>query len=88
MGAEALPTTPLEEATDRIAEGVLMELKADAEAARERMAIDNFIFVYIVINYESMGEEAVCGWHFSKSSLNLMTRSRLNFDFGDETRAI
>jgi len=42
MGAKALPTTPLE-ATDRVADGVLMEVKALAVAAREMMAMDSFL---------------------------------------------
>ena len=45
MGDNELPTIP-EEATDRVAEGVLIEVKAEAVAARDRMAMDNFIFVY------------------------------------------
>ena len=43
MGAKA-PTTPLE-ATDRVAEGELIEVKAEAVAARDKMAIDSFIVI-------------------------------------------
>ena len=48
MGENALPTTP-EAATERVVAGVLMELNAEAVAARDRIAIESFILLVVVI---------------------------------------
>lgn len=44
MGEKALPTTPVV-ATDRVAEGPLIEVNADAVAARDKTASDSFILI-------------------------------------------
>ena len=44
MGEKALPTIPLE-VIDRVAEGELIDVNAEAVAANERIAVDSFMFV-------------------------------------------